>query len=181
MNTTLQAEIIDWNNMDFQINDHCTVGELLKNDHKRIPVHKDVQENLVALATSLKFLKMRSQIPFVVTLGYMPSKMARFRGYANEYTMKNDIFTESFCALLSYIDYCFETNLYERFGTVHERWTRRHPITQGRYLAIVPIYNDEGDVRYELDSVLKLFDECQKYWNGEVELSRNKMWINLSI
>lgn len=175
-----KPESIDWSNMDFPINDYCTVGELLKNDCLRIPSHQDVKENLISLATSLKFLKMRSQIPFIVTMGYMPSSMARFRGYANEYCYEDDILTVGFCRLLCYMDDHLGTNLYEHFGRNNEKWTRRNPITQGRYLSVVPT-NDQGVVVHDPDLVLQLLAECEKYWNGKVVLSEHKTWIGLTI
>lgn len=170
---------IDWNNMNCPLNSSYTVGDLLKNDPSRIPVHQDVKDNLVILADCLKILKMRSKIPFMITLGYLPSKIARVSGYTNDCLKPNGIPSFMY-RFLSFLDFYLHTSFYEKSKETWGEWTRNYPITQGKWVAIVPVDLD-GLMVQEPNIVAELLAECEKWWNGKIILSENEKWIGLSI
>lgn len=76
------APIIDWNNSKCKISKYFTVAEVTRGDPRRIPLSKDIQENILALALELDRVREAWGSAIVVTSWYRPSAVNRAVGGA---------------------------------------------------------------------------------------------------
>lgn len=74
------APTIDWNNPKCKISKYFTVREVTLGDKRRIPVDREIQENILTLAAELDRLREAWGSPIVVTSWYRPPVVNRAVG-----------------------------------------------------------------------------------------------------